>query len=102
MKFYGAHGDIPVPEVDLTDQPYDHRVCGIVAHFVTEADLPMVDPPQAQSEEEARQLAAEHPFKGMAESATSADRRKVPDGQLGRMATLGAYAHCKEIGRAHV
>lgn len=95
MRYYGAHGDIPVPEVDLTDQPYDHRVCGIVAHFVTEADLPMVDPPQVQSEEEARKLAAENPFKGMAASSAAADRRKVEDQQLGRMATLGAYAYCK-------
>ena len=29
------------------------RVCGIVAHFVTEADLPMVDPTPAASEEQA-------------------------------------------------
>jgi hypothetical protein len=95
MKFYGAHGDIPVPEVDLTDRPYDHRVCGIVAHFVTEADMPMVDPPQAKSEEEARALAAaQHPFKGMT-SSDSGDRRTIADKQLGRMATLGAYAYCK-------
>src|SRR5262245_11710714 len=94
MRFYGAHGDIPVPEVDLTDRSYDHRVCGIVAHFVTEADLPMVDPPQARSEEEAQKLAAEHPFKGMA-ALNETDRRKIEHQQLGRMATLGAYAYCK-------
>ncbi len=29
--FYGQHGNIPVPEVDLTETVLDRRVCGVVA-----------------------------------------------------------------------
>lgn len=91
MRYYGSHGDIPVPEVDLTDRPYDSRVCGIVAQFVTEAELPMVDPDMSGQPEAAAD--AEHPFRTMA--ATGDDPRRIGNQQLGKMATLGTYAHCK-------
>jgi hypothetical protein len=95
MRFYGARGDIPVPEIDLTDRPYDTRVCGVVAQFVSEADLPMVDPPELREGDTAPRDSTDHPFQAMAATGANADPRKVGDRQLGRMATLGAYAHCK-------
>ena len=93
MRYSGSHGDIPVPEVDLTDKANDSRVCGVVASFVPEADLPSIDFQTAATEEEASALVANHPFKGMA--AKTNDRTKIAHGQLGRMVTLGTYAHCK-------
>jgi hypothetical protein len=92
MRYYGARGDIPVPEVDLTDRAYDTRVCGVVAHFVTEADLPMVDPDASEPARVEGEV-SEHPFGSLA--AGGEDHRRVADQQLGKMATLGAYAHCK-------
>src|SRR6185295_18466189 len=95
LRYYGTNHDIPIPEVDLTDSPYDRRVCGIVAQFVGEADLPTVDWMPA-TEEEAKNPPAEHPLKSLAAGPDAAlDRTKVADQQLGKMATLGAYAHCK-------
>jgi hypothetical protein len=95
MRFYGARGEIPVPEVDLTDKPYDTRVCGVVSQFVRESDLPPVDPPQTENEAQARELTMENPFKNLGSSDPGADHRRIEDRQLGRMVTLGAFAHCK-------
>jgi len=90
LHHYGTGGDIPIPEVDLTDRVYDRRVCGIVAQFVTEADLPIVDStPQTE-----QRAANPHPMLALAANE-AADPRRVADRQLGRMATLGAFAHCK-------
>jgi hypothetical protein len=95
MRYYGSNHDIPIPEVDLTDKAYDRRVCGIVARFVTEADLPTVDWTPA-TEEEAKSPPPEHPLARFAAAAEpGADARRVGDQQLGKMATLGAFAHCK-------
>jgi hypothetical protein len=104
--YSGSQNDIPIPEVDLATTAYDSRVCGIVAKFVTEQDLPYVEvepeqdvqlPPEAVEE-----LASEtmqpsvhplHQLAGKLEEGT--DPRQVQNQQLGTMVTLGAYAHCK-------
>src|SRR6185295_3249856 len=39
-RYYGVGNSIPVPEVDLTDQAYDTRVCGIVDTVVRADSLP--------------------------------------------------------------
>ena len=80
----------------MTDRAADIRVCGIVAKFVSEADLPSVDPP-ALTEAEAKKLKKpiEHPLRALAARADQKDPTKVHDRQLGKMATLGAYAYCK-------
>ncbi len=84
---YVSHGDIPVPEVDLTDRPYDGRVCGIVADAVPAGDLPSVDPATLTDDDQS-------PLARFgAEEDTS--RTMVADRRLGRMVTLGAWAHCK-------
>lgn len=96
MQFYGSNNDIPIPEVDLTDRVHDTRVCGIVAKFVSEADLPSVDPPLL-TEEQAKKLKkpVENPLRALAARPNQKDPTKVLDQQLGKMATLGAYAYCK-------
>ena len=88
---YGSHDDIPVPEVDLTDRPYDHRVCGIVADVVGGDSLPGIDPRVRPPEDEDDGV---HPLARFA-AAEDASRTEVGDRQLGRMVTLGAWAHCK-------
>lgn len=90
VAHYGSHGAIPIPEVDLTDRPYDGRVCGIVADVVGPGGLPTVDEePPERADEPAR-----HPLAGYAADADQ-PRTTVRDRQLGRMVTLGAWAHCK-------
>ena len=92
---YGAYGDIPIPEVDRTTRAYDTRVCGIVASFVTTADLPLPSV-ETMSEDELRSFGESGQVNPLAELAhEEGDRTRVGAGQLGRMVTLGAYAHCK-------
>jgi len=90
VAHYGSYGAIPIPEVDLTDRPYDGRVCGIVADVVGPGSLPTVDeePPDGADEP------ARHPLAGYA-AEPDQPRTTVRDRQLGRMVTLGAWAHCK-------
>ena len=89
---YGTDGAIPIPEVDLTERPYDRRVCGIVCDVVAAASMPDPDPADwpapAEGEEDT------HPFARFAGSA-DADRTRVGDRQMGRMVTLGAFTFCK-------
>lgn len=119
--YFGADNNIPIPEVDLTDRAYDTRVCGIVARVVTEQDLPYVAMEQpgrpeapAAGEEQSAPLATQpqrskdsaagsetaqpylHPLQQFAAAAGDVvDVTKVEDQQLGKMVTLGAFAHCK-------
>jgi hypothetical protein len=87
---YGSNDAIPIPEVDLSDRPYDHRVCGIVADLVVEGSLPGVDPrSHAPADDADRHPLAE--FAGTDED----ERTHVRNRQMGRMVTLGSWAHCK-------
>lgn len=90
VRYCGAHGNIPIVEADLTQQAYDARVCGIVADFVSAADLPSVDPdPNATTKK-----AILNPLMKFA-GAEGQQRTEVQNQQMGRMVTLGAFAHCK-------
>jgi hypothetical protein len=104
--YSGTDNNIPLPEVDLTNQAYDTRVCGIVARAVAEQDLPFAEVPAADQypadgqpiteleiSEADKSLPYEHPLKSLA--APAGDQKQVPDQQMGIMVTLGAYAHCK-------
>jgi hypothetical protein len=119
--YFGADNNIPIPEVDLTDRAYDTRACGIVAKVVTAQDLPYVEVGQpeqpatlaaGQEQSAASQAPAQpeesgtagseerqpylHPLQEFAAEASDAlDTTKVQDQQLGKMVTLGAFAHCK-------
>jgi hypothetical protein len=92
VHYYGFNSNIPIPEVNLTDQPYDKRVCGIVANFVSAQDLPSVLPKSDATEEEFMT----HPLLAFAgDEETEQAITEVKQQQLGRMVTLGAWAHCK-------
>jgi len=106
--YSGTQNNIPILEVDLTDRACDTRVCGIVAKFVTEQDLPFVEvapdsetpPPelieQLMSEATENSESYTHPLKSFAsEFKEDADPNKVQDQQMGLMVTLGAFSHCK-------
>jgi hypothetical protein len=106
--YSGTENNIPILEVDLTETAYDSHVCGIVAKFVTEQDLPFVELEQDAQilpkdvAPEAMQEATEstepyvHPFKPFAATLQeSTDPHKIQDRQMGMMVTLGAFAHCK-------
>jgi hypothetical protein len=97
--FTGTDNNIPLPEVDLTEQAYDRRVCGIVARVVTEGELPHVEPAGGEAPpdtpiDEDNQQPYIHPLSQLAAAADAA-RTQVADQQLGAMVTLGAFAHCK-------
>lgn len=102
--YSGSQNNIPILEVDLTDKAYDTRVCGIVARFVTEQDLPQVEPepvemppgttPEMLADTEQSPEPFAHPLQQFAASP-QAEADKVQDQQMGMMVTLGAFAHCK-------
>jgi hypothetical protein len=85
---YGTANAIPIPEVDLTEQAYDTRVCGVVADVVTQGGLPSVDEVPEDS-------AAEHPLARFATPGSEQRPAAVPDRRMGRMVTLGAWSWCK-------
>jgi hypothetical protein len=86
--YYAEGSGIPVPEVDLARGAYDSRVCGIVV----EAFAP--GPPDtlgaASEEPEGEPVVVD----SVAE-LLGPDRSSVQPGQIGLMATLGAFARCK-------
>jgi hypothetical protein len=89
---YGLNDDIPIVAVDVTDQAYDRRVCGIVAHHVKEGELPWME--GLQTAEQGGKAA--HPMRNFAApSEESANHRLVAGQRLGKMVTLGAFSHCK-------
>lgn len=106
--YSGTDNNIPILEVDLTEKAYDTRVCGIVARFVTEQDLPHVEPEpielppgmtieMLQAEAAKAQDNPNHMPHALQQFAASpqADASKVMDQQMGMMVTLGSFAHCK-------
>jgi len=102
VSYYsGDKNNVPIPEVDSTDKAYDSRVCGIVAKVVTEEDLPYVEgAPEVQTkskkEKAIKAIKKEHPLRKLAAKVSKKlDYSKIKDKQMGKMVTLGAYAHCK-------
>lgn len=98
---YGLDDNIPVPEVDLTTKPYDHRVCGIVAEILAERA------PSEQGQEDLRKERSEERkpagYDGRIkrlqtfsnEELSKLDRKLISSGQIGKMVTMGCFAHCK-------
>lgn len=93
-----THG-ISIPEVDVTDRPYDTRVCGIVSEIYTELKQASTD----ESTSQASGTKKKKP-KGKAVSELQAfteeelaelDRTKVEPDQVGWMITRGVYGNCK-------
>jgi hypothetical protein len=106
--YSGTDNNIPILEVDLTEKAYDTRVCGIVARFVTEQDLPHVEPELMElppgmtikmlEAEAAKAQANPNPMPHALQqfaASPQADASKVLDQQMGMMVTLGSFAHCK-------
>ncbi|WP_139306895.1 hypothetical protein [Modestobacter sp. DSM 44400] len=74
---YGSYDGIPIPEVDLTDRPYDTRVCGIVADLVAGASLPGVDPRMHPPSEEGAEEGPDAPEHPLARYAGSTDDERT-------------------------
>lgn len=99
MLTHGVGGTIPVPEVDLTQNAYDTRVCGIVCEVYGEMAAP-TDLPAGSSARRGRGKAkSAEPAEFVPRAFTAEERAErggtVPPGHVGTMVTLGAYAHCK-------
>jgi hypothetical protein len=111
--FYGLKGNLPIPEVDLAQEAYDTRVCGIVdeltVQYQTTSPTPEAAPEEAADDgkaarkskkKEARKDAPPTRTTGPEQSFTpeeieSLDSTKVGPGQFGTMVTHGSYAYCK-------
>ncbi|MDB4948789.1 MAG: uncharacterized protein JWM27_1438 [Gemmatimonadetes bacterium] len=99
-RFWATGNTIPIPEVDLCDRAYDTRVCGIVDSVTRGGDLPHAEAQESPKPKRGKKKATEgeagHPLQDLAGDDDAGDgSTSVGEGQLGRMVTLGAYAHCK-------
>ena len=112
-NYYGINNNIPILEVDLTSKAYDTRACGIVVSAISEDELPPVedrlataaeiefirknpDTPADTKFENIRFAYETHPLKPFAKSMDSDSAiQTIPSNQMGKMVTLGAFAHCK-------
>ena len=98
---YGSDDNIPVPEVDLTTKPYDHRVCGVVAEILAErmpSEHIQENLGKERSEERNRagydgRMNRLQVFSN--EELSKLDRKLISSGQIGKMVTMGCFAHCK-------
>jgi hypothetical protein len=103
--FYGLDNNIPIPEVDLTEAAYDTRVCGIVckAYGRLASDLEQESTPGAKDKtstptkasKKAAKSPSVRPQEFTFEELEGRDTARVEPEQIGLMATLGAFAHCK-------
>jgi len=109
--YYGLKANLPIPEVDLAQEAYDTRVCGIV----DELNVPILPPSESpaadagdddkaakKSKKKDARKDAVTTFRGPAPEQTftpeeleNLDSTKVGPGQFGTMVTHGAYAFCK-------
>lgn len=97
--------NIAIPEVDLTQDAYDTRVCGVVFELQAHVKLESLEEPDAGKE--VKSPAKEQSIKKEAESKAcrpqaftpeeleKIDRTRIEPGQIGHMVTLGAFAYCK-------
>lgn len=98
---YGKN-NIPVPEVDTTEQVYDTRVCGIAWQAYGRVQEPE-DREEVATESERATLIQTTDDTGAGREICpfehaeleSIDTTQVLPGQIGWMVTMGAYAHCK-------
>ncbi|HEY9604311.1 MAG TPA: hypothetical protein V6C85_22035 [Allocoleopsis sp.] len=84
--YYGPNNNIPIPEVDTTQETYDTRVCGIVCEVYAELT------PEASTESGSEPIASRTLTP---EEIAQQGRTIVQPDQIGWMVTLGTYAHCK-------
>jgi hypothetical protein len=93
--YYGERNHIPIPEADLTDQPYDTSVCGIVCQTYGELKSDSSEEQSGKTVKGSRKKALLTPQPFSPEEMAKQDLTKVEPGQIGWMVTLGAYANCK-------
>jgi hypothetical protein len=91
MLTHGAGETIPIPEVDLTENAYDTRVCGIVCEVYGELAAPEQRSGRRKSRKQAELVLRAFTPEERAELGIGT----VPPGHVGTMVTLGAYVHCK-------
>jgi hypothetical protein len=100
--YYGESNKIPIPEVDIAQQEYDTRVCGIVDQLYVEpgsAAEPRGTDGEVDTIRHRRKrgdkfsLVAPQGF--TPEELKALEPDKIGPDQIGLMVTLGAYAHCK-------
>jgi len=96
--YYGKDDNIPVPEIDLTEKAYDHRVSGVVSEILVEEELV----PHEEAKTKASSKSKRKHDDGIKRLQTFStkeleklDRKKIDIGQIGKMVTLGCFAHCK-------
>jgi hypothetical protein len=89
---YGRDDAVPMPEVDLTDRPYDGRVFGVVADVVPAGDVPSPEPRPGPGEGDQPTPPPQVRPDGAPEDQP---RTRVRDGQVCRIVTLGSWAYCK-------
>lgn len=103
--YYGNNDNIPVPEVDLTTTSYNRCVCGIVSEILVEEEPNM--PIGAEGNEIKEKGKTKKRVKGdiddgvkrlqvfSSKEIDKLDPKRIGNGQIGKMVTLGAFAHCK-------
>lgn len=95
-NLFAGDGIVPILEVDLTDQPFDMRVCGIVADVqgeLTSADEGSEDFTSTANGDEGAEALAARLFS--ADENETRDRTRIEPGQIGTFVTLGAFSYCK-------
>jgi hypothetical protein len=106
--FYGLKSNLPVPEVDIAQNAYDTRVCGIVDELLVQIESQPTPDPSATDKDQKKaakgkapqkeaepQVQLAPPQKFTHEELEKLDSTKVGPGQFGSMVTHGAYAFCK-------
>jgi hypothetical protein len=102
---YGQDDNIPIPEVDVAQQAYDTRVCGIVCQAYARLKPAGAEDDESGASSRGRRrgraasergrVGAAQPEPFTSEELVDLDRTKVESGQIGWMVTLGAFAHVK-------
>jgi len=92
---YGQYDNIPIPEVDLTQEAYDTAVCGIVSEVHGELKPSPEEGSLGAKAKSGKKKAKLTPQPLAAAEMEKQERTQVQPGQIGWMVTLGAFAHCK-------
>lgn len=97
--------ETPLPEVNVTEQAYNTRVCGIVSQVQVELLFPSVG--EEKEDQKGQKVVSSKTAKGTRTSKSTktvkctmsemaqVDRTRVQPGHIGLLATHGAFAHCK-------
>lgn len=111
--FYGKENNIPVVSISLSKDEYDSSVCGIISGIINESEFnssykenirediakivsdELSETPNSQEGNEEAFSNLEKIRKGSIKKEDKISRKKISTGDIGRMVTLGAFAHCK-------